>query len=85
MGHKAGPTAVNIPGVHGVALTLLATFTIFVGGFLFILSISLLQIQYVPTYTDDDGDLSSDGLPSVALAVHLRGGESWTPGVQCRL
>ena len=22
MGHKAGPTAVNIPGVHGVALTL---------------------------------------------------------------
>ena len=47
--------------------------------------ISLLQIQYVPTYTDDDGDLSGDGLPSVALPVHLRGGESWTPGVQCRL
>ena len=39
----------------------------------------------VPTYTDDDGDLSSNGLPSVALPVHLRGGESWTPGVQCRL
>ena len=38
--------------------------------------ISLLQIQYVPTYTDDDGDLSGDGLPSVALPVHLRGGES---------
>ena len=81
MGHKAGPTVVNIPGVHGVALTLLATFTTF----LFFLGISLLQIQYVPTYTDDDGDLSSNGLPSVAFTVHLRGGESWTPGVQCRL